>query len=148
MYRYQIIIEYDGSQFSGWQSQNNAKSVQKEIEKVLSKIAKEKIKIYSAGRTDAGVHSANQSAHFDCKKEILSNNKYITSLNFFLNKKNISIKKLVKKNISFHARYSAKERIYKYIILNRFAPPILDKNRVWHLRSKLDVKLLIDEKIT
>ena len=142
MFRYQIIIEYDGTNHSGWQAQKNAKSIQKEIEKILSKILKTKVIINGSGRTDAGVHSKNQSAHFDHKKLISNKYKLITSVNYFLNKKNISIKKIIKKNTSFHARYSAKEREYEYIILNRDAPPILDKNKVWYLRSKLDIKLL------
>ena len=142
MFRYQIIIEYDGTNYSGWQSQKNAKSIQKEMEKILSKILKIEVNINGSGRTDAGVHSKNQSAHFDYKKLILNKYKLIASVNYFLNKKNISIKKIIRKNITFHARYSAKEREYEYIILNRDAPPILDKNKVWHLRSRLDIKLL------
>ncbi len=142
MFRYQIIIEYDGTDHSGWQSQKNAQSIQREIEKILSKILKTKVNINGSGRTDAGVHSKNQSAHFDHKKLISNKYKLIASVNYFLNKKNISIKKIIKKSISFHARYSAKEREYEYIILNRDAPPILDKNKVWYLRSKLDIKLL------
>ena len=142
MYRYQIIIEYDGTNYVGWQSQINGKSIQNEIEKILLKILKEKVRIYGSGRTDAGVHSSNQSAHFDIKNNILNKYKFISSLNYFLNKKNISIKKIVKKNSKFHARFSAKEREYKYIILNRNSPPILDKYKVWHIRSKLDLKVL------
>ena len=142
MFRYQIIVEYEGTNHSGWQSQKNAKSIQKDIEKTLSKILKMKINISGSGRTDAGVHSKNQSAHFDYKKLISNKYKLITSVNYFLNKKNISIKKIIRKNMTFHARYSAKEREYEYIILNRDAPPILDKNKVWHLRSSLDIKLL------
>ena len=142
MHRYQIIIEYDGTNHSGWQSQKNAKSIQKEIEKILFKILKAKVNIYGSGRTDAGVHSKNQSAHFDYKKLISNKYKFIASMNYFLNKKNISIKKIVKRNKQFHARHSAKEREYEYIILNRDAPPILDKNKVWYLRSHLDIKLL------
>ena len=142
MYRYQIIIEYDGTNYVGWQSQINGKSIQNEIEKILLKILKEKVRIYGSGRTDAGVHSSNQSAHFDIKNNILNKYKFISSVNYFLNKKNISIKKIVKKNSKFHARYSAKEREYKYIILNRNSPPILDKYKVWHIRSKLDLKVL------
>jgi len=142
MLRYQIIIEYDGTDFVGWQSQINGKSIQKEIEKTLSKILKEKIKVYGSGRTDSGVHAINQSAHFDINNNILNKYKFISSVNYFLNKKNISIKRLIKKNIKFHARFSAKEREYKYIILNRNSPPILDKNKVWHLRSKMDIKIL------
>ena len=142
MFRFQIIIEYDGTGYVGWQSQKNGKSVQKEIEKILSKILKIKIKVISAGRTDSGVHSTNQSAHFDIKKNILNKYQFISSINHFLSKKNISIKKIIKKNNKFHARFSAKDREYKYIILNRNAPPVLDKNKVWHLRSKLDINLL------
>ena len=142
MFRYQIILEYDGSNFAGWQFQKNAKSIQNEVEKVLSKILKEKIKVIGSGRTDAGVHSTNQSAHFDCKKILSDNYKFISSVNHFLNKKNISIKKINKKNINFHARFSAKEREYQYIILNRNASTVLDKNKVWHLRSKLDLQIL------
>ena len=142
MYRYQIIIEYDGTNYVGWQSQINGKSIQNEIEKILLKILKEKVRIYGSGRTDAGVHSSNQSAHFDIKNNILNKYKFISSVNYFLNKKNISIKKIIKKNSKFHARFSAKEREYKYIILNRISPPILDKYKVWHIRSKLDLKVL------
>ncbi len=142
MFRYQIILEYDGSDYAGWQSQKNGKSIQKETEKIFSKILKEKIKIYGSGRTDAGVHATGQSAHFDVKNNIFNKYKFFSSVNYFLNKKNISIKKVIEKNNKFHARFSAKEREYKYIILNRSAPPILDKNKVWHLRSKLDLKIL------
>ncbi len=142
MFRYQIIVEYDGSKHSGWQYQKNAKSIQKEIEKNISKILREKIKINGSGRTDSGVHSKNQSAHFDCKNLISNKKKLILSANHFLNKKNISIKKIIKKNMNFHARYSAKEREYEYIILNRDAPPVLDRNKVWYLRCELDIKLL------
>tara|TARA_Y100000590_G_scaffold444462_1_gene575235 strand:- start:293 stop:1033 length:741 start_codon:yes stop_codon:yes gene_type:complete len=142
MFRYQIIIEYDGTNFVGWQAQINGKSIQKEIEKILSKILREEIKIHGSGRTDAGVHAKNQSAHFDYENNILNKYKLISSLNFFLNKKNISIKRINKKNLKFHARFSAKEREYEYIILNRNSSPVLDKNKVWHLRSKLDINLL------
>ena len=85
MFRYQIIIEYDGTNYSGWQSQKNAKSIQKEIEKVLSKILKTEVNIFGSGRTDAGVHSKNQSAHFDHNKLILNKYKLISSANHFLN---------------------------------------------------------------
>jgi len=142
MFRYQIILEFDGTIFAGWQAQKNAKSVQKEVEKILYKLLGEKVSIYGSGRTDAGVHAKKQSAHFDCKQPILNKFKLIISANHFLNKKNISIKKVIKKNLNFHARYSAKEREYEYVILNRVASPILEKNKVWYLRSKLDTNLM------
>ena len=142
MFRYQLILEFDGTTFAGWQSQKNAKSVQKEVEKIIYKILREKVSIYGSGRTDAGVHAKNQSAHFDCKKLISNKFKFIVSANHFLNKKNITIKKIIKKNLNFHARYSAKEREYEYVILNRVASPILEKNKVWYLRSKLNTNLM------
>ena len=85
MFRYQILVEYEGTNHSGWQSQKNAKSIQKEIEKILSKILKQNIKINGSGRTDAGVHSKNQSANFDCKYLLSNKFKLISSINHFLN---------------------------------------------------------------
>ena len=76
------------------------------------------------------------------KKKIINTEKFIYSLNFFLNKKLISILEIKKRNLSFHARYSAKERIYEYIVLNRFASPSIDKNKVWYIRKKLDLNLM------
>ena len=143
MYRYQIIIEYDGSNnLYGFQIQKKGNTVQKLVQSIISKILKEKIKIIGAGRTDKNVNSWGQSAHFDTKKKIINTKKFIYSLNFFLNKKLISILEIKKKNLNFHARYSAKERIYEYIVLNRLAPPSIDRNKVWHIRKKLDVKLM------
>ena len=115
---------------------------QKLVQYTISKILKEKIKIIGSGRTDSGVHAWGQSAHFDTKKKIINIGKFIQSLNFFLNKKFISILEIKKTNLSFHARYSAKERIYEYIILNRFASPSIDTNKAWYIRKKLDLNLM------
>ena len=142
MYRYQILIEYVGTTFVGWQMQKNGKSIQKTVQLILSKLLKEKIILHGSGRTDAGVHALEQSAHFDVKKKIHNIYKTIKSLNFFLNRKMISIIKIKKKKIDFHARYSAQERIYVYLIQNRLSPSTINKDREWHIRKKLDVKLI------
>ena len=142
MHRYQILVEYVGTKFVGWQKQLKGKSIQKEIEKKLSKLLKQKIIIYGSGRTDAGVHAIEQSAHFDIKLKIKEIKKLIKSLNFFLNPKKISIINVYKRKKQFHARFSAKERVYKYFIINRLAEPSLENERAWHIRKKLDVKLL------
>jgi len=142
MYRYQILIEYVGTPFIGWQIQKKGKSVQKIIQSTLSKLLKQKIILYSAGRTDREVHASEQSAHFDVENKIQNIDKMIKSLNFFLNKKKISIINIIKRNKNFHARYSAKERVYKYFIINRLATPVIENERAWHIRKKLDVKLL------
>ena len=77
MFKYQILLEYDGSKFVGWQVQRKGASVQKTVEKILSKLLKTKIIIYGAGRTDSGVHAIEQSAHFDIKKKIANLNTLI-----------------------------------------------------------------------
>jgi len=86
MHRYQILIEYVGTEFIGWQVQKNGNSIQSLIQKKLSKILKEKISVTGSGRTDSGVHAIEQSAHFDCKEEIKDFKKFLKSANYFLNK--------------------------------------------------------------
>jgi tRNA pseudouridine38-40 synthase len=142
MYRYQILIEYVGTKFVGWQIQSKGKSIQKLIQTKLSKLLKEKISLVGSGRTDAGVHAIEQSAHFDCKKKIQNLNKFLKSINHFVYQMQVSIINIKKKNINFHARFSAKKRIYKYIILNRLSRPSIEKDRGWHIIKKLDVSLM------
>ena len=142
MHRYQVLIEYVGTNFRGWQIQKKGSTVQKLVQLKISKILKEKINLIGSGRTDTGVHALEQSAHFDCKKKIINHNKFIKSLNFFLNRKLVSILKLTKKNLNFHARYSAKERIYEYVIINRLAPPSIEKNKAWHIEKKLNLEAI------
>ena len=142
MHRYQILIEYVGTNFIGWQIQSKGKSIQKLIQTKLSKLLKEKILLIGSGRTDAGVHATEQSAHFECKKEIQNLNKFIKSVNHFVNDMNISIINIKKRSINFHARFSAKQRIYKYVILNRLSRPSIDKERGWHIIKELDVTLM------
>ena len=142
MYRYQILIEYVGTNFIGWQIQSKGQSIQKLIQTKLSKLSKEKILLIGSGRTDAGVHAIEQSAHFDCKKEIHNLEKLLKSLNHFINDKGISILAIKKRSLKFHARYSAKQRIYKYIIFNRLSKPSLEKERGWHIIKKLDIELM------
>ena len=142
MYRYQILIEYDGSRYFGWQIQKKGKTIQGIIQKKISKLLKEKIIISAAGRTDAGVHANEQSAHFDCKNKINQTIKFLKSINHFLRKEGISILKVKKKNDNFHARFSARIRIYKYIIINRLSAPVIEKNKAWHVIKKLDLELM------
>ena len=142
MFTYQIIVEYLGKNFVGWQIQKNGLSVQEVLEKVLSKFLKDKIRVIGSGRTDAGVHASEQSAHFKTKHVIVDKNTFINSINFFLSKYSVSILSIKKRPGKFHARHSAKERVYKYFIINRRSPLVLDKNKAWHIKKKLDVKLM------
>ena len=142
MNRYQILIEYLGTSFVGWQIQAKGISVQKIIQSTLSKLLKRKITLYGSGRTDSGVHALEQSAHFDLNFQIKNIDKLIKSLNYFLNKKKVSIIDIKRKKLNFHARHSAKERSYIYLILNRKAMSTINIDRVWHVRKKLDLNLI------
>ena len=141
-YNYQIIIEYDGTQFVGWQYQKNGLSIQEILEKKLKKVFKKKIKIIGAGRTDAGVHALGQSANFLINEKISNLRKTQNSINFFLNKFSIAVIDIKKRGLNFHSRYSAKERTYEYIITNRYVSLALDKNKTWLIKDKLDYNLL------
>ena len=142
MYRYQVLIEYVGTSFVGWQIQSKGKSIQKLIQTKLSKLLKEKVLLIGSGRTDAGVHAIAQSAHFECKKEIQNLDKFLKSINHFVNNMNVSIISIKKRNINFHARFSAKQRIYKYVIFNRLSRPSIEKERGWHIIKELDISLM------
>ncbi len=142
MFRYQILIEYVGTSFRGWQIQKKGKTIQGLIQEKISKILKEKIILFGSGRTDTGVHAIEQSAHFDCKNEIIQFDKFLKSINYFLNKEGVTVLKILKKKNNFHARYSAKMRVYKYIIINRLSGPVLDKDKGWHVMKKLDLEIM------
>ena len=142
MHKYQVLIEYVGTNFVGWQIQSKGKTIQKLIQTKLSKLLKEKILLIGSGRTDSGVHAIEQSAHFESKKEIQNLGKFLKSINYFVNDMNISITKIKKRNINFHARFSAKQRIYKYVIFNRLSKPSIEKERGWHIIKELDVTLM------
>ena len=142
MNRYHLIIEYVGTNFKGWQMQKNSNTVQGTIHKIITKLTNEKVTIYGSGRTDAQVHAIGQSAHFDTKNKIQNLKKFLKSINYFLNKKDITIISIKKKPLSFHARYSVKKRIYKYIIYNRETLPSINRDRGWYIKNKLDLGLI------
>ena len=142
MHKYQIIIEYVGTNFRGWQIQKKGKTIQGLIQEKISKLLKEKILLYGSGRTDTGVHAIGQSAHFESKNKIPNKEKFLKSINFFLNKRDVAILNISEKNKNFHARFSAKMRVYKYIIINRLGGPVIEKNRGWHIMKLLDLDLM------
>ncbi len=141
-YNYQLVIEYNGSNFVGWQFQKNGISIQETVEQNLKKIFKKKIRIVGAGRTDKGVHALGQCANFTTEKKIENKKIFLNSLNFFLKKKGISIIDIKRKKINFHSRFDAKERTYQYKIINRLSNLILDANKAWHVKKKLNIHLL------
>ena len=139
MFKYQILVEYVGTNFRGWQVQKKGKTIQGLIQEKVSNLLKEKIILLGSGRTDTGVHAIEQSAHFECQNEIKNFDKFLKSINHFLKRDGVTILKIKKKSKNFHARFSAKIRIYKYVIINRLSNPVLDNNRCWHIMKELDV---------
>ena len=142
MLNYLIKIEYEGTNFVGWQSQKNGKSIQDSIEIVLKKILKTKIRISGAGRTDKGVHAFSQYASFKIKNKIENKKVFLESANYFLKNKLISILDVRKKSNNFHARHSAKLRTYEYLIANRQGSLSINKNRAWHVKKKINLNIL------
>ena len=142
MFRYQLLIEYVGTNFRGWQIQKKGSTIQGLIQQKLTKLLKEEIILNGSGRTDKGVHAIEQSAHFDCKFEIVDLKKFLKSINHFLNNKDIAIIKIKKRSNKFHSRFSAKKRVYKYIIFNQISSPVIEKKRGWHVRKPLDLELI------
>ena len=142
MNRYQILIEYDGTNYNGWQVQRKGRTIQGRIQNTISKIFKEKVNIIGSGRTDSGVHALEQSAHFDTNTKIKDSYKFLKSVNHFLSRYGISILDLKKRKLTFHARYSAKARIYKYVILNRKSGSVLKNKRCWHIIKKLKLEMM------
>jgi tRNA pseudouridine38-40 synthase len=142
MARYQLFIEYVGTNFRGWQIQKKGSTIQGLIQEKLEKILKEKIILNGSGRTDTGVHAIEQSAHFDCDNKIIDLTKFLKSINHFLNEKGIAITKIKKRRNKFHSRFSAKQRIYKYIIFNQISAPVIEEKRGWHVRKPLDLELI------
>ncbi len=141
MQRYKIIIEYDGSGYVGWQKQDNGISIQESLEESIKSLTSETVQVFGAGRTDAGVHALGQVAHFDLKKKCTTR-EIQEGLNQYLKPRLIAIidAKVVSKD--FHARFSAKKRIYSYTIVNRRSPLTIDKNKAWIIYKKLDMKLI------
>lgn len=138
MPRYKAIIEYLGTGLAGFQTQANAPSVQQTIESSIEKFSHEKVTIYAAGRTDAGVHAYGQVIHFDLEKHIEPH--IVTrALNHFL-KPNISTISCEIVGEDFHARFSAKKRHYLYRILNRESHSAIHSGQLWHVRHPLDIK--------
>lgn len=137
MPRYKLIIEYDGTPFSGWQRQTSRPSVQQALEEAIERFSGEAVTTQAAGRTDAGVHGLGQVVHFDLSKA-WDPFRIREALNYHLRPDPVAIILAEAVGDDFEARFSAKARHYEYRILNRRAPPVIERNHVWHLPMPLD----------
>lgn len=135
-----LEIEYDGTNYCGWQTQKGHQSIQETIEKVISKILQEKIRLIASGRTDAGVHAQAQIANFKTNSAIALN-KLQRALNGLL-PQDLAIAGIEEEAIDFHSRFAAKSKLYRYSILNRAYPSALLRNRVYFYPYPLDIRAM------
>ena len=137
MPRYKLTIEYDGTPFCGWQRQNGQPSVQRALEKAIFAFSGKTVATQAAGRTDSGVHALAQVVHFDIEKQWESF-RIGEALNHHVKPSPIAVLSVELVDAKFHARFSATARHYEYRILNRRAPPAIERNRAWHVSVPLD----------
>ncbi len=137
MKNFKLIIEYDGTDFHGWQVQADGRTVQGAIEKALLRMTRQHVRIAGSGRTDAGVHALGQVANFRCETGLTAD-AFFSGLNSLL-PDDIVIKSCEAVDISFHSRFDAVRKTYHYHILNRRLPVAVDRQYKWHIRKTLDL---------
>jgi tRNA pseudouridine38-40 synthase len=134
---FKLTIEYDGSDFHGWQRQKKERTVQETIEQALAVMTPEKVTLIGSGRTDAGVHALGQTAGFITASG-LNADVFLNGLNSLL-PDDVVIKACESMPDGFHARYAVKSKHYRYHLLNTAIAPAVGRQYVWHIRKKLDV---------
>ena len=143
MPRFKLVIEYDGTRFVGWQIQAGGPSVQGVLTEAIASFSGEHVALYGAGRTDAGVHALGQVAHFDLARDWRPD-RVRDALNAQLRPHPVAVLSAEQVDPAFDARFSAKQREYRYRIVNRRADLALDRNRAWRLARKLDALAMHD----
>lgn len=144
MTRYKIQVEYDGGPFVGWQRQDSGLGVQQVVEEAITAFSGETVRVHCAGRTDAGVHARGQIAHFDLARDDMTTKTVRDAINHHAKPYPVSIVEADIVDDDFHARFSAIEREYLYVILNRRARPAIDRGHVWWVPSMLDAAAMHD----
>jgi tRNA pseudouridine38-40 synthase len=141
MKRWKITVEYDGADFCGWQRQLTDCTVQGTLEEAIEKFSSETVTLHVAGRTDAGVHARAQVAHFDLLKET-TGEVIRDALNFYVRPHKVAVLKAERVDESFHARFGALGRSYRYRIINRRPPLTFEAEQAWHIIKPLDISLM------
>ncbi|MEI9965367.1 MAG: tRNA pseudouridine(38-40) synthase TruA [Caulobacteraceae bacterium] len=141
MPRYRLTVEYDGGPYRGFQAQGGLPSVQASLERAIRAFSGEAATIFAAGRTDTGVHASGQVVHFDLERA-WPERTVAEAMNAHLAAEPIAILDAAEAAADFHARFSATRRRYLYRILNRRAPPALDRGRVWRVKAPLDAEAM------
>jgi tRNA pseudouridine38-40 synthase len=135
--RLKLIVAYDGASFAGWQSQRHGNTIQDHLERAFARVSGERVRVHGAGRTDAGVHALAQCAHVDLNSTRPTVERWPAALNASL-PRTIRVLRCSFVSEKFHARYSAKSKLYRYRI---WAGPILpphELNRAWHVPGPID----------
>jgi tRNA pseudouridine38-40 synthase len=143
--RWKLTIEYDGSDYSGWQRQDgDIRSIQQSIEEAIFGFSGQDVRLTVAGRTDAGVHGRGQVAHVDLEDftKPMDGFEVAKAINAFLRPQPISVYHAEIVDDEFHARFDAKNKLYVYRVINRGGLLALDKNRAWHVKRPLDVEAM------
>lgn len=131
-----LTLEYDGTQYAGWQRQPNQPTVQEAVETAITNVTQQTIAVVAAGRTDAGVHALGQVVSFRIERDMTAY-EWTMALNAHL-PADISIRSVAFPSADFHARYQAKGKLYQYRIINRSERPALERHAVWHVYKPLD----------
>jgi tRNA pseudouridine38-40 synthase len=132
-----VVLEYDGTDFAGWQQQARGRTVEAELKRALRSVTGQEATVYAAGRTDAGAHAEGQVANFHTDGRI-GPQRLMAALNARL-PEDVAVVSAEDVDDDFHARYSARWRRYRYRYLDRPARPALERDRCWHVRGPLDV---------
>ena len=142
--RYKLTIEYDGSDYAGWQRQPDRPSIQQALEEAIHGFCQQDTRAQVAGRTDAGVHARGQVVHIDMAplNKPMQPFEIAKALNAHLRPQPISVLQVEETNEDFHARFSAVNKLYRYRIVNRQGFLALDQNRVWAVRRPLDAQAM------
>jgi tRNA pseudouridine38-40 synthase len=136
-----MVLEYDGTEFHGWQAQpGGQRTVQAEVERALATVTGESPRLVAAGRTDAGAHSLGQTVSFELSRE-LQPERLRQSLNGVL-PRDIAVVSAAPAPDGFHARFSASRRRYRYLVENRSARAAVLRDRAWHVRQTLDIRAM------
>lgn len=136
--RIALGVEYDGSLFNGWQAQPQQRTIQTSLEKAISQVADHPVTVNAAGRTDAGVHALNQVVHFDTDAQRI-NRSWLLGINSNL-PHDIAVNWVQPVSDEFHARFSAQQRRYRYLLLNRMSRSAIQHRRMWWFYKPLDLE--------
>ncbi|MBT8341124.1 MAG: tRNA pseudouridine synthase A, partial [Desulfatitalea sp.] len=134
---FKLLIEYDGTNYHGWQRQPNGPTIQQEIEAAIAIMTCQPVTLIGSGRTDAGVHARGQSANFKCDTRITAE-AFAKGLNSLL-PADIVIRKCSEVSLGFHARYDVVSKTYRYTIRNSHLPAAIGRQFEWWIRAPLDV---------